>query len=416
MAGRKVVITGLGIISSLGNSYDTVVENLKAGRSGIREVPEWRELGLRSTIAGLIGDIGEKKKDAGIKKKHLNCMSDSALFCTLAAKDAIDDAGLDARVLGSETTGCIVGSGIGSAMTIYQAGVRLFDQKLTRINPYSLPKSMSNTCSANLATVFQIGGRSYSLSSACATSLHNIGHAFELIRGGGLEVAVAGGGEEINALAALGFLALRMAVSLKYNDTPGKASRPYDAGRDGFVLSEGGGIIILESLDHARERGARIYAEVAGFGATCDGFDMVLPEPEGTRAAGSVKMALKDASLDPDSIDYINTHGTSTVAGDLAEIKALRRVFGDTMPPISSTKSIGGHSIGAVGAHEIIHCIGMMEQGFISPSINIDTLDPAFEGTPIVTETTEKHLERVVSNSFGFGGTNAAIVLSRYQE
>jgi 3-oxoacyl-[acyl-carrier-protein] synthase-1 len=412
---RRVVITGLGIISCLGNSYQDVVESLNKRASGIRQVPEWEELGLRSTIAGKARDTEEKRRSAGLSKKHVNSMSDAALYCTLAAKDAIEDAALGREDLANGRVGCIVGSGIGSTWAIYEAGVRLYSQKADRISPYGILRAMSNTCSANISTFFRIGGRSYSISSACATSLHNIGHAFELIRGGALDVAIAGGGEEVNDLTAAGFCALRMALSIRYNDMPQKASRPFDAQRDGFVLSEGGGIVVLEDLDHAKARGAKIYGEVRGFWANCDGYDMVLPEPEGNRASECVTRALEDAVISPEGIDYINAHGTSTVAGDLAEIKALRRVFGDAMPLISSTKSMGGHSLGAVGAHEIIHCIGMMEHGFIAPSINLETLDPALEGTPIVTQTIERSLEAILCNSFGFGGTNAVVVLTKYK-
>jgi 3-oxoacyl-[acyl-carrier-protein] synthase-1 len=411
---RRVVLTGLGIISCLGNTYREVVENLRRGRSGIRQASEWQKFGLTSTVAGLVSGIEEIRQKSGIGKKFLNCMSEGALYCVLAAKDAIDDAQLDEQILRNKMSGCLVGSGVGSTGTIYDAGKKLYAGKSKRISPYSIIRSMSNTCSANISNLFQIGGRSYSISSACATSLHNIGHAFELVRSGALDMAIAGGGEEMNVLTASAFCAIRRAVSTKYNHQPDTASRPYDADRDGFVLSEGGGIVILEDLDRAKARGVKIYGEITGFWANCDGYDMILPELEGKYAGDCIRMALKDAGINPEAVDYVNTHGTSTVAGDIAEIKALRNVFGDDLPFLSSTKSMGGHSLGAVGAHEVIHCIAMLDGNFIAPSINIFHRDPFFRGVPIITETTEKSLTTVMSTSFGFGGTNGVIVIKKY--
>ncbi len=408
---RRVVITGVGIFSSIGNTYMEVLESLKNGTSGIRYMPQWDALGLKSAVAGKISQSEIKRRKAEIPKRNLNCMSDAALFCVLAAKDAVEDSGLDKRCLESEMTGCFVGSGTGNLISVYEAGVKLYSNSAHRINPYTTLRVMANTCSANIATFLHIGGRCYSISSACATSLHNIGHAFELIRRGDLDIAVAGGGDEINEILAGGFCSLRMALSVKYNDRPEMASRPYDANRDGFVLSEGAGIVILENLNYAKARGAKIYGEIIGFGASCDGYDMVLPDPKGKQAAKCVISALKDAGISTDSIDYINTHGTSTVAGDLAEINALRRVFSNDLPMLSSTKSMGGHSLGGVGAQEIIHCLAMMENSFIAPTINLERIDKAFDRIPIVNETIEKRLSSVISNSFGFGGTNAAIVL-----
>jgi len=276
--------------------------------------------------------------------------------------------------------------------------------------------AMSSSASANIANVFPVGGRSYSISSACATSTHNIGHGFELIRGGALNTAIAGGGEEVNALITAAFCAMRLALSTQYNDSPEKASRPYDVNRDGFVIGGGGGIVILEELEHARERGAKVYCEILGYAANSDGYDMTLPEREGRQTGDCMRLAIEDAGINPASIDYINTHGTSTVAGDLAEIAAIRRVFQGNIPFVSSTKSLGGHSLGAAGAHEVIHCIGMIEENFIAPSKNIEVLDPQFEDIPIVREPKEANLEIVMSNNFGFGGTNACIILGKYHE
>lgn len=411
---RRVAITGLGIISCLGNTYREVVENLRQGRSGIRQVSEWEKFGLPSTVAGLVCGIEEIKQKAGIEKKFLNCMSEGALYCVLAAREAINDAQLDEQELRNKMTGCLVGSGVGSTGTIYDAGTKLYAGKAKRISPYSIIRAMSNTCSANISNLFHVGGRSYSISSACATSLHNIGHAFELVRSGALDVAIAGGGEEMNVLTASAFCALRRAVSTKYNHQAGTASRPYDADRDGFVLSEGGGIVILEDLARAKARGGRIYGEIAGFWANCDGYDMVLPESEGKYAGDCIRMALKDAGITPEAVDYVNTHGTSTVAGDIAEIKALQNVFGDDLPLLSSTKSMGGHSLGAIGAHEVVHCIAMLDESFIAPSINIFHRDPIFREVPIITETAERPLATVMSTSFGFGGTNGVIILKKY--
>jgi 3-oxoacyl-[acyl-carrier-protein] synthase-1 len=273
---------------------------------------------------------------------------------------------------------------------------------------------MASSSSAAVANLLKIKGRSYSLSSACATSAHNIGHAYELIRAGVLNRAIAGGGEDTAELIAAAFQGLRLALSTHYNDTPTEASRPFDANRDGFVISGGGGIVVLEDLDEAVARGARIRAEVLGYAANSDGFDLVLPEPEGAQAGACMRAAISDAGIEPTAIDYVNTHGTSTIHGDIAEVKAIRTTFGDRVPPFSSTKSMTGHGIGAAGALELIFCIGMMEQGFIAPSINIDTPDPAVEGLPVVTETRHQALTTVLSNNFGFGGTNASLVIRRF--
>ena len=414
---QRVVITGCGIISSLGNSVGAVWENLKRGVSGIRKVDKWEELGLKSTVSGIITDIEPKKAAAGIPKKLLHCMSDAALYCTLSTKDAITDAGLDIPMLRDRRFGCIVGSGIGDLLATYECGDNLYNQRAREINPYTIVRTMSSTCSANIATVFPVGGRSYSISSACTTSAHNVGHAFELIRDGVLDTAIAGGGEDVNAIITSAFCAMRMALSTRHNETPEKASRPYDKDRDGFVISGGGGIVIVEALEHAKARGAKIYCEIIGYSANSNnGHDIFLPEPEGESTGECMETALQVAGIRPETVDYINTHGTSTTAGDIAEIKAIRKVFPRKVPMISSTKSLGGHAIGAAAVHELIHCIGMLKDQFIAPSANIESLDPDFEGLPIVRETTEKELNTVMSNNFGFGGTNAVTIVRKYDE
>jgi len=413
---RRVAITGCGIISSIGNSYQEVVDSLKKGTNGVVKVDEWEELGLRSTVAGTIRNIEGKKENSGIPKKNLACMSDSSLYCVLAARDAIEDAELDIKDLKDKSVGCIVGTGITDVLAIYEGAKKLYSNRAHRLNPYTVLLAMSSSASANIANVFPVGGRSYSISSACATSTHNIGHGFELIRGGALNTAIAGGGEEVNALITAAFCAMRLALSTQYNDSPEKASRPYDVNRDGFVIGGGGGIVILEELEHARERGAKVYCEILGYAANSDGYDMTLPEREGRQTGDCMRLAIEDAGINPASIDYINTHGTSTVAGDLAEIAAIRRVFQGNIPFVSSTKSLGGHSLGAAGAHEVIHCIDMIEENFIAPSKNIQVLDPQFEDIPIVREPKEANLEIVMSNNFGFGGTNACIILGKYHE
>jgi len=409
---RRVAITGVGIVSSLGHSYDEVTSRLRAGRSGIRSIPEWEQLGLRSSVAGTLGDLTAKKERAAIPKRLLLSMSEAALYCALAARDAVDSAGLDEHDLAEAA--CIVGSGVGSTAAVHEGGCRVYGGRANRVNPFTVLMSMASSTSASVAHLLGIGGRSYSFSSACATSTHAIGHAFELIRHRGVEIAIAGGGEELTALLAGAFNALRTALSSRYNAAPERASRPFDRDRDGFVLSGGAGIVVLEDLQRARSRGATIYGEVAGFAANTDGFDLVLPEPDGRSAAACFCSALDDADVRPDEVDYVNAHATSTTAGDLAEVEALRRVFGSAMPPFSSTKSMGGHAVGAAGALEVIHCLAMMEHGFLAPSINIDTLDPALTGIPVVTTTTAARSEVMVTNSFGFGGTNGVLVLRRY--
>jgi 3-oxoacyl-[acyl-carrier-protein] synthase I len=410
---RRVVVTGLGLVSCLGHDYSTVLQALKGGVSGIKAMPGWKRLGLKSLVAGPVEDLGKKIEDAAIPKKLMPAMSDAAIFCSLSARAAVADAGLKDEDLQQQRTGCIVGSGIGSGVTIYQALDAYYRGNIRHVDPYSALRSMSNTTSAAVTNLLGILGRSYSVSSACATSAHNIGHAYELIRSGALDRAISGGGEDINELLAVPFHALRLALSTNYNSTPTRASRPYDAGRDGFVLSGGAGIVILEAMECARARGAKIRAEIIGFGANSDAHDMIMPEHEGHQVAACIEMALDSAGILPRDVEYVNTHGTSTPQGDIAEVNALRRVFHHNVPAFSSTKSMTGHAMGAAGALELIFCIAMLEQGFLAPSINIESLDIAFEGLPIVTKMAPQQVSIILTNNLGFGGTNAALILKR---
>ncbi|MDH3522191.1 MAG: beta-ketoacyl-[acyl-carrier-protein] synthase family protein [Acidobacteriota bacterium] len=414
---RRVVVTGVGLVSCLGHEYESVLEALRAGKSAVRRMTEWRaDLGLESRVAGAVDHLEEKKAAARLPKKLVPAMSDAALFCCLAARDAVADAGLEPGQLADPRTGCIVGSGVGSIDSVWRAAELYLSARSRRIDPYTVLRCMSSSASAAVASLLAIRGRSYSIASACATSAHNIGHAFELIRQGRLDRAVAGGGEDVSELVAVAFQALRLALSTSYNDVPEQASRPFDQGRDGFVMGGGGGIVVLEELGAARARGARIRAEILGFGANSDGFDLVLPEPEGDQAAACMRLALDDAEVEPSRIDYVNTHGTSTRHGDVAELKALRQVFGRGVPPFSSTKSMTGHPIGAAGALELIFCIGMLERGFVAPSINVTKPDPAVADLPLVTAARELPLATVLSSSFGFGGTNGVLVVGRFDD
>ena len=411
---RRVAVTGLGLVSCLGHDYAAVLGALKQGESGLRAMPEWDRYGLKSLVAGAIDDLDAKKEKVRLPKKLVPGMSDAALFCSLAAKDAVADAGLTEEHLSDVRTGCIVGSGVGSVETVWHAGELYYAGRIRRGDPFTILRAMSSSPSAAVTNLLRIRGRSYSLSSACATSAHNIGHAYELIRDGGLDRAVTGGGEDVSELIAGSFQTLRLALSTRYNDRPAAASRPYDADRDGFVMSGGGGIVVLEELEAAKARGARIRAEILGFGATSDAYDSVLPEPEGRQAAACMRSAIDDAGVPLEKIEYVNTHGTSTPHGDVAEVQAMQLVFGDRMPLFSSTKSMTGHGVGAAGALEVIFCIGMLEEGFVAPSINIENPDPAIDGLPVVTKTLHQPLTTVLSNNFGFGGTNAAVVINRY--
>ena len=403
---KRVVITGLGIVSCLGNDRASVTASLRELRSGIKFMPEYKELGFRSHVGGM-PDID---LDARIDRKQRRFQGDAAAFAHIAMEDALADAGLTAEGIVNPRFGLIAGSGGGSCDNQVQAADLLRSKGVRRVGPYMVTRTMCSTVSANLATAFHIRGVNYSIASACATSAHCIGAAMEQIQLGKQDIVFAGGGEELHWTQSMLFDAMG-ALSSKYNDTPEKASRAYDADRDGFVIAGGGGMVVVESLEHAQARGAKILAEVVGYGATSDGADMVAPSGEG--AARCMRQAL--ATVDA-PIDYINTHGTSTPVGDVAELGAIREVFGANVPPFSSTKSLSGHSLGAAGVHEAIYCLLMMEGGFMAGSANVDNLDPAAEGMPIVRATREARLKTVMSNSFGFGGTNATLVLRRFEK
>jgi len=403
---KRVVITGLGITSCLGNDRASVASSLRELRSGIQFVPEYKELGFRSQVAG----VCEVDLDARIDRKQRRFQGDAAAFAHVAMADAIADAGLDASAIVSPRIGVIAGSGGGSCLNQVEAADLLRSKGVRRVGPYMVTRTMCSTVSANLATAFGIRGLNYSLSSACATSAHCIGAAMEQIQLGKQDMVFAGGGEELHWTQTMLFDAMG-ALSSKYNDTPTKASRAYDADRDGFVIAGGGGMVVVESLEHAQRRGAKILAEIVGYGATSDGADMVAPSGEG--AARCMREALSTVE---GPIDYLNTHGTSTPVGDVAELGAIKEVFGASVPPFSSTKSLSGHSLGAAGVHEAIYCLLMMEHGFMAGSANIENLDPAAEGLPIVRATREAKLDTVMSNSFGFGGTNATLILRRFEK
>ena len=400
---RRVVITGIGVVSSIGNDAAEVLDSLRNGRSGIRFSEEYRDLGFRSHVHGPIDiDIA-----ALVDRRALRFMGEAAAYAHIAMQQAIADSGLGDEVVSNERTGLIVGTGGGSPANVVASADTLREKGVKRVGPYAVTKTMASTTTACLATPFHIKGVNYSISSACATSAHCIGNGTEMIQWGKQDVVFAGGGEELH-WSLSGLFDAMGALSTKYNDSPERASRTYDRDRDGFVISGGGGMVVLEEYEHAKARGAKIYAEVTGYGLTSDGYDMVAPSGEG--AARCMRMALQGIK---GPIDYLNTHGTSTPVGDAKELEAVRAVFGDELPPIASTKSLTGHSLGAAGAHEAIYSLLMMEHGFIAASANIENLDPAAEGMPIVREVRDAKLTTVMSNSFGFGGTNATLVLSR---
>lgn len=402
---KRAVITGLGIVSSIGNNQAEVLASLKAGRSGITYSQEFADLGLRSQVWGNIKlDTSEL-----IDRKALRFMADASAFAYISMQQAIEDAGLTEEQVSHPRTGLVVGSGGASSKTQVEAADILREKGVKRVGPYVVPKTMSSTCSACLATPFKIKGVNYSISSACATSAHCIGHAVELIQLGKQDIIFAGGGEEVHWTLAMEFDAMG-ALSSKYNETPEIASRTYDANRDGFVISGGGGILVIEELEHALARGAKIYGEVVGYGATSDGYDMVAPSGEG--AVRCMQMAMQGVDA---PIDYVNTHGTSTPVGDVKELGAIQEVFAGKSPAISATKAMTGHALGAAGVHEAIYSLLMMEHGFIAPSINIGELDEAAKGLNIVTEARPAQLNTVMSNSFGFGGTNATLVMQKYR-
>ena len=415
MNPRRVAITGVGLISCLGHDYAQVVRALREGVSGVRAMPEWESLGLKSRVAGAIVGVDAKLERSPLPKKLLPAMSEAAKYCCIASLDAVNDSGLSETDVQSDRTACIVGTGIGSVETVYNGGHQVYSGQIAKLNPFTVLKSMASSSSAAVANLLKVHGRSYSISSACSTSSHSIGTAYELIRYGIIDRAVAGGGEEVHPLITSGFQALRLALSTKYNDRPEQASRPYDVSRDGFVIGGGAGIIVLEALDQALARGARVRAELIGFGTTSDGFDIVMPEPSGTHAAKCMLGAIQGSGISPREVGAVNTHGTATLKGDLAEVTAMREVFDGRLPPFSSTKSMTGHPLGAAGGLEVIFCVGMLEHNFIAPSINIETLDPDFEGLPIVMTQNSTQIDTILSNSFGFGGTNASLLLKAFR-
>jgi 3-oxoacyl-[acyl-carrier-protein] synthase-1 len=411
MSERRVVITGRGIVSSIGNNCDEVLDSLRNLKSGIVGVPEWAELKFKSCVAGTIKglDLNKIRQDIGPKSRYLDF---SALYSTLATMEALEESGLDPDELASVRVGCIVGPGFSNSEPILQAGSKLFHGE-GRIGPYGVTRSMANSCSANLVNLYGIKGRSYSIASACATALHNIGHGMEVIKSGSCDLVLAGGAEEVSTIYTSLFDGMRSAISTSFNDDPERASRPYDRRRDGFVISGGGGIVILEDYERAKGRGANIYGEVLGYGASSDGHDIIQPHPEGDGALRCMNEALDMAGCSAGDLDYINTHGTSTPAGDIAEATALKRLLGDHGVPISSTKALTGHGIGACGVQELIYCLLMMEHGFMAASANIEELDPALPELNIITENRESDVKTVLTNSFGFGGTNACMLVGR---
>ncbi len=404
---RRVVVTGLGIVSCLGNDAQSVSDSLYAGKSGIKLRQENIDMGMRSHVAG----APEIDIPALIDRKVLRFMGDAAAYAYIAMQQAIEDSGLDESQVSNVRTGIIAGSGGASSAKQTEAADILRERGLRKVGPYRVTQTMGSTVSACLATPFKIKGINYSISSACSTSAHCIGNAMEQIQLNKQDVVFAGGGEELHWTLSSLFDAMG-ALSTKYNESPEKASRAYDADRDGFVIAGGGGMLVLEELEHALARGAKIYAELVGYGATSDGYDMVAPSGEGAIRCMRQAMATVDGP-----IDYINAHGTSTPAGDIQELKAVREVFStlDYTPPVSSTKSLSGHSLGAAGVQEAIYSLLMQRGGFIAASANIENLDPEAEGMPIVRERQENvDLQRVMSNSFGFGGTNASLVFQKY--
>lgn len=403
---QRVVVTGLGIVSSLGNNASEVTDSLRNGKSGITYNATQEEIGMRSWVSGKPDiDLSEH-----IDRKQWRFMGDAAGYAFLSMEQAIADSGLTPEQVSNVRTGIIAGSGGASSASQVEAADILRERGLRRVGPYRVTQTMGSTVSACLATPFQIKGVNYSISSACSTSAHCIGNAMEQIQLGKQDVVFAGGGEELDWSLSCLFDAMG-ALSTKYNETPDRASRAYDADRDGFVIAGGGGMLVIESLEHAQARGAKIYAELVGYGATSDGHDMVAPSGEG--AVRCMKQAM--ATVDGD-IDYINAHGTSTPAGDIQELKAVREVFGDSTPAIASTKSLSGHSLGAAGVQEAIYSLLMMENDFIAASANVESLDEGADGMDVVQEArSDMRLNRVMSNSFGFGGTNATLVFQRFE-
>ncbi len=401
---RRVVVSGMGIVSSIGNNTQEVLAGLREAKSGVVRADKYAELGFRCQVHG----APTLDPEEAVDRRAQRFLGGGAAWNHVAMEQAIRDAGLEANEVSHERTGIIMGSGGPSTRAIVEAADTARAKGPKRVGPFAVPKAMSSTASATLATWFKIKGVNYSISSACATSNHCIGNAMEIIKLGKQDIIFAGGCEELDWTLSVLFDAMG-AMSSKYNQMPGKASRAYDADRDGFVIAGGAGVLVLEELEHAKARGARIYGEIAGYGATSDGFDMVAPSGEG--AVRCMKMALDGVSA---PVDYINPHATSTPVGDIKEIEAIREVFGDKCPPISATKSLTGHSLGAAGAQEAIYSLLMMQNGFICESANIENIDPAMADMPIVRERRDDaQLGCVLSNSFGFGGTNASVVFKR---
>ena len=401
---NRVVITGLGIVSCIGNTQKEVIDSLSNLKSGIISAPEYKEFSFRSLVHGKPNINLEENID----RKILRFMGEGAAFNFISMKNAIEDSGLEENEISNEMTGLIVGSGGPSTQNLLNAFEITKNKGAKKIGPYMVPRTMSSTTSANLATPFKIKGVNYSISSACATSSHCIGNAYELIQMGKQKIIFAGGGEEIHWSLSVLFDAMG-ALSSKYNDTPDIASRAYDSERDGFVIAGGGGTLVLEDYEYARSRGAKIYAEITGYGATSDGYDMVQPSGEG--AARCMKQALKNFK---GNVDYINTHGTSTPIGDIIELKSIKEVFKENIPFLSSTKSLTGHSLGATGVQEAIYSLLMMKNNFLAGSANINRIDKEAENYNILTETiSKKNIQNIMSNSFGFGGTNATLIFSK---
>ena len=401
---RRVVITGLGAVSCIGNSAAEITDSLRQGRSGIVANENFREMGLRSQVSGSI-DLDTKEH---IDRKVLRFMGDSAAYAYIAMQQSIEDAGLEEADISNVRTGLIAASGGASSANIVESADVLRARGVRKVGAFRVPRTMGSSVSACLATPFKIKGINYSITSACATSAHCIGVAAEQIQLGKQDIVFAGGGEEEHWSLACLFDAMG-ALSMKYNDEPEGASRPYDATRDGFVIAAGSGMVVVEELEHAQARGAKIYAELVGYGATSDGFDMVAPSGEGALRCMEIARSTVEGP-----IDYINTHGTSTPVGDVKEVEAMRDLFGDEMPRYGSTKSMCGHSLGATGAQEAIHCLLMLEHDFIAPSINVNDPDPSVDGTPLVTDYVENAgIRTAMSNSFGFGGTNATLVFQK---
>jgi len=407
---RRVVVTGMGIISCIGNSVEEVLASLKAGKSGITFAPEYAQMGFRSQVYGK----PEINLEESIDKRMFRFMGDGAAYNHLAMVQAVADSGLEEKEVSHERTGIVMGSGGPSTRSQVAAADAAREKGAKRVGPFAVPKCMSSTNSATIATNFKIKGVNYSISSACSTSAHCIGNAAEMIQWGKQDIMFAGGGEELDWTLSVLFDAMG-AMSSKYNDTPQRAARAYDANRDGFVIAGGGGVIVLEELEHAKARGAKIYGELTGYGATSDGADMVAPSGEG--AVRCMQMALNTART---PVTYINTHGTSTPAGDIVELNAIREIFSreeQDMPHISATKSMTGHSLGGTGVQEAIYSLLMMKDRFVAPSINIETLDEGAGNMPIARQRIDNvDHQTVISNSFGFGGTNCTLAFSRYQE